>query len=242
MKAVLLAAGLGTRLRPLTDCLPKCLVPIGGRPLLDHWLDRLLASRGGGLIEEIWINTHHLPDQVAQHMSQSPWRHRLRRWHEPELLGTGGTVHALASELRGSPFLVAHADNFTVFDPVAFWQSHQTRTASSVLTMMTFETDSPQNCGIVEVREGLVRAFHEKVPKPPSRLANAAVYWCEQTVLDELAMLPGPTRDISTELIPKMLGRMSVFHNTAYHRDIGTPESLVRAQQDYEQLQRASPV
>jgi len=71
VKAVLLAAGLGTRLRPITQTVPKCLVPIRGRPLLDYWLEHLF---GQGIVDEVRINTHYLADRVRAHVAQSPWR------------------------------------------------------------------------------------------------------------------------------------------------------------------------
>ena len=85
MKALLLAAGLGTRLRPLTDRTPKCLVPVLGKPLLEYWLDMLL----GGGIAEVLVNTHHLAEQVEAYREASRWRFtarytavgaRSRRW------------------------------------------------------------------------------------------------------------------------------------------------------------------
>ena len=73
MKAILLAAGLGTRLKPLTNTIPKCLVPISGRPLLSYWLEKL-ANLG---INEILINVHYLAEQVENYISQSPYRDKI---------------------------------------------------------------------------------------------------------------------------------------------------------------------
>ncbi|MGH9203514.1 MAG: sugar phosphate nucleotidyltransferase, partial [Vicinamibacterales bacterium] len=87
MRALLLAAGYGTRLKPLTDAVPKCLVPIRGRPLLDYWLD-LLFTDG---IEAALINTHHLADRVQAFVAASRWKSRVTLVHEDSLLGTGGT-------------------------------------------------------------------------------------------------------------------------------------------------------
>lgn len=88
MRALLLAAGFGTRLLPLTERLPKCLVPINGRPLLDYWLENLL--KGG--VEEVIINTHYLAPLVHQFLNQSSWSSRVTIVHEERLLGTGGTI------------------------------------------------------------------------------------------------------------------------------------------------------
>ncbi len=88
MRALLLAAGLGMRLRPLTDTVPKCLVPIRGKPLLGYWLELFL----GGGVERVLVNTHHLPETVRHFVAESPWRERIALVHEDRLLGTGGPL------------------------------------------------------------------------------------------------------------------------------------------------------
>ena len=230
MQALLLAAGLGTRLRPLTDHLPKCLVPIHGKPLLSYWLDRLLA----GNIERVLINTHYLPDVVTEFVARSKWRERITLVHEDVLLGTGGTILQNRNFFGRDPFLVAHADNLTQFDLAAFQARHANRPAGCEMTMMTFETDAPQTCGIVEEDErGIVIGFHEKVANPPSNHANGAVYICEATVIDLLESLGKDTIDLSTEVISRLLGRICTFSNDGYHRDIGNLESLRLAEAEF---------
>lgn len=230
MKALLLAAGLGTRLRPITDNVPKCLVPIHGKPLLEYWLDMLLPNG----IERVLINTHYLPHAVRAFVAGSRWRDSIDIVHEEILLGTGGTVLKNRDFLAGGPFMVAHADNLTRFDVKAFISAHANRPACVDVTMMTFDTDVPQTCGIVELDErGVVIRFHEKVANPPSNHANAAVYIFEPSVIDFLASLGREVIDISTEVLPRYLGRMQAFHNSDYHRDIGTPESLALAEREF---------
>ena len=90
MRAMLLAAGYGTRLRPLTNSIPKCLVPINGKPLLQIWLERLTAADIGPFV----INTHHLAEQVRAFIAASPYRNEVTLVHEPELCGTAGTLIA----------------------------------------------------------------------------------------------------------------------------------------------------
>src|SRR5437764_2560075 len=91
-RAIILAGGLGTRLRPLTDALPKCLVPIAGRPLLDYWFDRFAAAG----LREVRINTHHHPEQVRDYIAKknASGQFQVRESYEPELLGSAGTVAA----------------------------------------------------------------------------------------------------------------------------------------------------
>lgn len=98
---------------------------------------------------------------------------------------------------------------------------------------MTFDTDAPQSCGIVETdARGVVTAFHEKVPNPPGRRANAAVYIFEPAMFEFLGSLDREVIDLSTEVLPKYLGRIQVFHNADYHRDIGTLNSLELAERE----------
>lgn len=230
MRALLLAAGLGTRLRPLTDTVPKCLVDIDGRPLLDHWLE--LLGRAG--ITEILVNLHHLPEAVTAFLSTVRHPVRVGVVDEPVLLGTGGTVLANRGFLRDEAALVAHADNLSLFDVDAFRQRFESRAEAIEITMMTFRTDRPQSCGIVELdAQGTVRGFHEKVAAPPGNLANAAVYILSPAVTAFLERLNKPVIDLSTEVLPHFVGRINTFENEVYHRDIGTIESLEIARREY---------
>ncbi len=235
MRALLLAAGIGSRLRPLTDTTPKCLVQIHGRPLLDYWLD--LVFEGG--VERALLNTHWLADQVRAHVAQSPWRSRIDLVHEDELLGTGGTVLANRDWFGREPFLVAHADNLTDFDVAALIAAHRGRPAGCIMTMLAFRTDDPSSCGILELdRENRVIAFHEKVQNPPGNLANGAVYIFEPEVIEDVAALGKPIVDLSTEIIPNYLGRILCVETAGYHRDIGNPESLRRAHLEFKHKPR----
>jgi mannose-1-phosphate guanylyltransferase len=230
MKAVLLAAGFGTRLRPLTDTVPKCLVTIQQKPLLARWLDLLFAHH----IEAALINTHYLADVVESFIQTSPWKQFISLVHEPELLGTAGTLLKNKEFLSDGAFLLAHADNLTRFDVDAFVQAHAQRKPGVEITMMTFETDVPHSCGIVELdQDNIVVAFHEKSPLDYGNRANAAVYIIEPTVLDFLSSLNKEIIDFSTEVLPHYLGRMQTFHNQDYHRDIGTPQSLQLAEIEF---------
>jgi mannose-1-phosphate guanylyltransferase len=230
MRALLLAAGFGTRLRPITDQIPKCLVPICGKPLLGYWLDLLLPNG----VDRVLVNTHYLPGAVQSYVAASPWRDSIDMVHEDELVGTGGTILRNRDFFRNEPFIVAHADNLTRFDTRGFIEAHARRSIGAEITMMTFDTDMPQTCGIVEQDERcIVTAFHEKSVSPPGIRANAAVYIFEPSVIDFLAGIGREVIDLSLEVLPHYLGRIRTFHNADYHRDIGTPESLACAERDF---------
>lgn len=226
MRALLLAAGMGLRLLPITATRPKCMVEINGRPLLDYWLE-LLFEAG---IERALVNTHWLPDQVTAFVLKSRWADRIDLVHEEELLGTGGTVLANRDWLQEKPFIVAHADNLTDFDVRGFIDAHRARPKGHAITMLGFRTDTPHSCGILELdKRGTVIAFHEKVDDPPGNLANGAVYIFEPEVVDAIAAKGRRVVDLSTEIIPRFIGRILCVETCGYHRDIGTPESLSQA-------------
>src|SRR4051794_8222101 len=172
--SIILAAGNGTRLRPLTDTIPKCLVPIAGRPLLDYWVDRL--SDAG--IREARVNTHAHADQVRAYirLNNAKGRLHLTESYEHELLGSAGTIAAHA-DLADSvdAIIIIYADNLSDVDlqrMLAFHDAHD-----DPFTMLLFRPSDPRACGIAELDEdGLVVSFVEKPREPRSDLANAGVY------------------------------------------------------------------
>tara|TARA_E500000331_G_scaffold72430_1_gene67251 strand:- start:423 stop:1136 length:714 start_codon:yes stop_codon:yes gene_type:complete len=228
MNAILLAGGFGSRLRPFTNHVPKCLAPIGGKPLLGYWLDSLMDAG----IESVLINLHYLANQVNEFVSSSPYCNRITLVNEHVLLGTAGTVKQNSeffSEERG---LVIHADNFCTANLAAFIDKHENRPLGTELTMMTFVADEPRTCGILEADEkGIVHGFHEKVENPPGNVANAAIYIFEPSVIQFISSSPpGELVDISKDVIPEFLGRIFATPADGLVIDIGTPSSLKRAQ------------
>jgi len=225
MRTLLLAAGLGTRLRPITDTIPKCLVPIGGKPLLQIWLERLTEAGFGPFL----INTHYLSEQVEEFIEKSAFRNQVTLLYEPELLGTAGTLIKNVDFFQGEGGMVIHADNYCLADLAEFRAAHENRPDCCEITMMTFRTDDPKSCGIVEIDEqGVVVEFHEKVANPPSNLANAAIHiFSHQALL--LLNTKGPIFDISLDVIPLFLGKIFSVFTESRLIDIGTIESLNQA-------------
>ena len=229
LRALLLAAGLGTRLRPLTLHTPKCLVQIGGEPLLGRWLRQLEATG----CEAVLVNTHYLPEQVTSFLKA--WQSdgmAVQVVHEPELLGTAGTLLVNRSFFDGASGLLIHADNAMAADLSGLLAAHAQRPSNCLLTMLTFQTDQPSSCGIVETDyQGVIIAFHEKVANPPGHCANGALYAFDPAFLDYLSNMTPPPSDFSTEVIPTLLGKIQSWHTDQPYLDIGTPEALVTAQQ-----------
>ena len=225
MKAILLAAGFGTRLRPLTDHIPKCLVTINDQPLLDIWLEDLTKAGIGPFL----INTHYLNEKVESYVKGCRYKDQITMVYEEQLLGTAGTLRANSAFFNNEDGMLIHADNYCIADFDSFLETHQKANKDSLLTMMSFQTTTPQSCGILELNsEGVVIGFHEKAASPPGNLANGAVYILKNELIEKIAK--GTCYDFSTEVLPELMGRIQNFENKGIHIDIGTPESYLIAQ------------
>ncbi len=230
MKILLLAAGYGTRLLPLTKKIPKCLVRINDLPLLNYWL-RMLDKKGF----EIILNTHYLPNIVSEFIKKQTFKNlTLSVIYEETLLGTAGTIRANKSFFSDSDFMVIHADNLSIFNIDDFIKTHKQRKQGIEITMMTFNTDEPQNCGIVDVENNIVKKMHEKKIGNYGNIANGAIYLFSRKVLDFISNKS--IDDISTEVIPEFFGRIQVFQNNTYHRDIGNMESYLKANMEIKNI------
>lgn len=226
MRALLLAAGYGTRLRPLTNRIPKCLVPIKGKPLLGIWLEHLTRAGMGPFL----VNTHYLAEQVEAFIEASPYREQVSLVHEPELHGTAGTLIENLDFFQGEDGLLIHADNYCLADFRAFEQAHLKRPSECVMTMMTFRTDDPSSCGIVELDDrGVVVGFHEKVESPPGNLANGAAYILSAELLERMGKDLSTVKDFSTEVLHRLLGRIYSYGTAEIFVDVGTPEAYAAA-------------
>jgi mannose-1-phosphate guanylyltransferase len=210
-------------------------VSIDGRPLIDYWLELLAAAA----IRDILVNTHYLAEQVTSHLRRNAYSRFITIAHEDSLLGTAGTLLHNSRFFGGGPAMLVHADNLSLFDMSSFVSAYEQRPSGVEITMMTFASPSPASCGIVELdATGVVWRFHEKVPNPPGNLANGAVYIVSPAVIGYLERLGKQVIDFSTEVIPAYLGRINTFHNSVYHRDIGTPESLETARSEFPEVRR----
>jgi mannose-1-phosphate guanylyltransferase len=229
MKAFLLAAGKGTRLKPYTDSMPKCLIPIHGKPLLEMWLDHLRRHH----IREVLINTHHHAEQVEDFVRSYTHRSDIHivLSHEPQLLGSAGTLLNRRDFVDNeSDFMIIYADNLTDIDVSRFSMFHQDcRKKGGVLTMGLFHAPNPSACGIAELdAEQRITAFIEKPEPPRSDLANAGMYITSQEIFEyfpDRPPEPDSVLDIGHHILPRLIGRMYGYPVAEYLRDIGTIES-----------------
>jgi len=207
MKAVLLAAGLGTRLRPLTDSVPKAMVPVKGKPMLEHHIE--LLKRYGAT--EFFINLHHLPEVVTSRIGDGArWGVRINYIHEPSLLGTAGTVRGLAPQLRDERFWVYYADNFTRANLGRLTEFHVERKA--LVTIAVHYREDVQTSGVVLFdREGRVQQFVEKPQGAvPGHLVNAGIYVCEPVILE---LIPDQVPcDFARDVFPRLLREGRELH------------------------------
>ena len=236
MKAYLLAAGLGTRLRPITDTIPKCLVPICGRPLLAWWMD-LFASCS---VTEVLINTHYLPGPVRDFISENnrTFPVKLVEVYEEELKGSAGTIRDNRDFVKGcDDFLIVYADNLTNADLKGMIEFH--KESHSPLTMGLFHTNRPKECGIAALDgENHITEFVEKPENPKSDLANAGVYVAGAELFDHIQK--SGVCDLGKDVLPKLVGRMYGFEIKDYLIDIGTMPNYEKAQTDWSRIMENS--
>ena len=227
-KVLLMAAGLGTRLRPLTDEIPKCLIPVAGRPLLDYWFDLFAAAN----LRDILINTHHLPQKVRSYIDRinKLGRFKVQETFEPKLLGSAGTVHHNRNWISNSDTaLIVYADNLSNVDLGSFLSFHYSH--GGEMTMFLFRAPYPERCGIAQLdKNNRIIEFVEKPKQPKSNLANGGIYALSADAYHEMADIN--KFDLGFDVLPAFVGRMYGWLWQGYHQDIGTIEALQQAERD----------
>lgn len=231
MKAFLLAAGYGTRLRPITETMPKCLVPIHGQPLLGWWLALLRRHS----VTDVLVNTHYLPEPVRTFIRDYNLQDNGLKVHETyelELLGSGGTIRENQDFVRGEEsFLICYADNLTDANLTALQDFH--RKHGGVLSMALFHTNLPKQCGIAAVDEqDRIVSFVEKPDHPQSDLANAGIYIADQRLFDYVDS-DKKLLDFGKDVLPKLIGKMYGWLTEGYLIDVGTLENYHRANEEW---------
>lgn len=227
MKAVILVGGEGTRLRPLTETVPKPLLPFMNRPFLDHLLDHV-AGHG---VDEVILSSSYLGSEFAEYLSGRAGTPRVTWMTEPEPLGTGGAV-AAARDILDDTFLVLNGDVLTDLDLGALIRFHRQRGAVATIGLTHVEDARP--FGLVERDpRGRVLAFREKPGDPVPGDVNAGTYVLEPRALDDVP--PGVTVSIERETYPGLIARgepVFGYLAEAYWRDLGTPAAYLAAHLD----------
>ena len=225
MKAMVMAAGLGTRLRPLTDFLPKPMMPVANRPVLHHLLNLLHRHE----IREVGINLHAAPDMVRRYFGDGSKLDMEIRWsHEPELLGTAGGTKKLEDYWAREALLVTSGDGLHDVD-VTYLLGHHQR-AGALATLAVKPVPDPSAYGVVILeRDGRIRGFQEKPNRDEARsdLANCGVYVIEPEVLDRIPR--GTFFDFGHDVWPGLVAAgepIYAYTTAAYWNDVGDLDAL----------------
>jgi NDP-sugar pyrophosphorylase family protein len=229
-KAVILAAGLGTRLGDLTRDRPKVMVPICGKPMLEHHVEWL---RSAG-VEEFFFNLHYLPEVITDHFGDgSRWGVSIRYSHEDRLQGTAGSLRAFRHFLD-QRFLVQYGDVFSRLDVAALSRFHLDRAGSA--SLVVHPSSHPHDSDIVSLDgDGLISQIHHKPGDARfGNIGNAGAYLLEPVVFDHLSSDPCEDVDFCKDLFPEMQlqGHKLFGYNTDdLLLDVGTPERLAWIEQ-----------
>jgi NDP-sugar pyrophosphorylase family protein len=236
MKAMILAAGLGTRLRPLTEKIPKPLLLVGGTPII---MRNLLLLRQHG-IKDVMINLHHLGHMIEQALGDgSQWGMRIQYSVEPIILGTGGGIKAVEMFFEGEPFLVMNGDTLIELDLTELLEQHRTR--GGVATMVLREDVAVERWGVIETSlDHRVLTILGRGQKPLSfnhpllRFMFAGVHVINPQLLRHCPL--GMPSSIIEGYIAELEGGALIqgFIAKGYWSDIGTEERLLQAQRDVE--------
>lgn len=227
MKAVVLAGGFGTRLRPISCTRPKLLFPVCNRPLLDWTLERLDKSG----IKDVVLATNYMAEAFIQRYGDSTRGMRLFYSREEKPLGTGGPIKR-AEELIGheEPFLVLNGDILTDFDYSKLVKKHVEKEATATIAL--YRVKDPSRYGVAELAEKnrVVRFVEKPVrEKAPSNLANAGIYVLDPEIFDYIPS--GRPVSIEREVFPKVAdeGKLYGYDFEGFWIDIGKPEDYLKA-------------
>ena len=238
-RALILAAGEGTRLRPLTLDRPKPMVPIAGRPLLEHTVGWL---RGHG-VREIAINLNYCPDVIVAHFGDgTEFGVAITYSYEDPLLGTAGAARKVDEFLGDRACVVVYGDVLTDLDLPALLAFHHRQVAqypTTAATLSLYHVPNPTEVGLVGLDGGgQVTRFVEK-PSPEevfTDLANAGVLVVEPSAIGLIP--PATFYDFGRDLLPRLLGLGIplfgwVIPDGTYLLDIGSPEKYAQAQREW---------
>ncbi len=228
MKAVVLVGGEGTRLRPLTETVPKPLLPLVDRPILDHVLDHLVVHG----VREVIMSSPYL-EETFHPFLEARGGHPAVTWvTEREPLGTGGAIVSVLDRLGDEPFLALNGDILTDLDLTVMLDRHRSRAAA--VTIALHRVEDARAFGLVATDPtGRVTAFREKPPDPVPGDINAGTYVLDPSTLRDWT--PGTYLWIEGEIFPSLVADgvpMYGFGSDAYWLDLGTPEQYLRAHAD----------
>lgn len=223
MNAILLSAGYGSRLMPITKNTPKCLVKIGNEHLIDIWIKKLFEAG----INKILINTHYLSEKVKNHLKKNNFykKGRIIIKYEKKLLGTAGTLIKNLNFFGKEDGMFLHSDNVTTDNLKKFIKFHKNNIDGFSFSMMSFKTKKPEKSGILKINnKNVLTNFYEKDKRNFGNKANGAIYILSKKMIKSIGKLK--LKDFSTEVIPKYLNEIKVYQTNNFFIDIGDINSL----------------
>ena len=230
MRGMILAGGLSTRLYPLTLDVPKPLVPVLDRPVVDHIID-YLATHG---VDDIVINVHYFAEAIEAYIGNgSKWGVKIAYLREPQLMGSAGAVKQMESHFDGT-FVVIGCDDVTDADLSAALEFHARNRAEA--TIVLAEADDVSQYGVVVTDDtGRIAEFQEKPARGTerSKLVNTGIYIFEPALLRRIP--PAKFHDFGKDVFPGLLGAGARFfgmRQSRYWCDIGTPREYRRGHFD----------
>lgn len=223
MRALILAAGYGKRLRPLTNRIPKCLIKIGKKPLLLIWLEKLEAQG----VKHFLINTHYKSEKVKRFIKKTKFSKKVKLVYEKKILGTGGTLYKNLDFFKKEDGIVLHCDNYSSFSIKSFLQKHSKRPKNTLISILTFKTNKPRSSGIIKKnKKNIVENIYEKKPKYYGNLANGAFYIFTKKFLKNLYKQKQKPKDIVKDILTKNLGKIYAIYTDSFFIDVGDIKSL----------------
>ena len=230
MKAVILAGGFGTRLRPLSSTRPKPMIPVLGKPNLQYILDALEKVEE---IDEVILSVHYMRGEIREFIDEKmpDYPKEIRFVNDPMPLETGGALKNV-EEYVSDDFLVIYGDVFTNFDYRELIKAH--RENEGLITVAATKVYDPERFGVLEMDEsGKVLHFEEKPKRPRSNLVDAGIYVVNKKVLEEIPK--GKEVYFEREVLPRFVERGQVYAykmpKGTYWVDLGTPEDFFYAHQ-----------
>ena len=233
MKAMVLAAGFGTRLRPLTQRLPKPMFPLFGRPVVEHLL-RHLGRQG---LSEVTLNLHHLPDPILNHFGDGrSLGLTLHYSHEQAILGTAGGILAARRYLEDGPFWVVNSDILIDLDFRRVLRFHQEK--ASALTLVLYDGEATGIHDPIELDAGgrvvhMVGASSRNLPEVSSRVTFTGVQLVEPALFDRIPA--GRFCGTTSDVYPRMVEEgepVYGFRHTGYWQDMGTLAQYLQVHRD----------
>lgn len=232
MKAVILAAGIGVRLKPLTDHQPKVMIKVGTKPVLEHLIDLCVRHR----IKDIILSTHYLADQIKSYFQDGKqFNAHIKYSHENTILGGAGALKLAEPLLIDDEFIVLSGDvltNVNLTEMISFHRRQQ-----GLATFLVHNTDHPLDSDLVEYDDHfkILRFFRPKPGDNFQPVSKTGTHIFKPAILNFIP--PQQEFSLEKQLIPALLAAnqpLYAYYSNCYSKDMGTPERLAQVRKDYQ--------